>query len=306
MKTCTITLIGALILAAHPVWAFEDADCRKIVPTTISVRDDMRPGEAFAIVRDRALERASQQAVADVVGVTLRSQRSMEAKVVNDQVDERFQQRAMSQSKGLVRYKVTSERTEDSGDVRTVVVTVDAKVCLPKSPDLLKEVVFLGPTLSSRGDQLVEFRDALAQVFSKSPSFILAGNDPDGFHDVVITGRINEVEIRALANGPGTNLSGRPSVMGDGQAPTNFQRMRVNVTVEARRDDGTAVSHTADEFRNVTAERDRLDAINLYVPGILKKVAEDLHSKLLATRPGAGPVSGGPAPAGVNPAKPTW
>jgi len=278
-------------------------DCRETLPTETEVRMRVQ-GKPDAEVASTLRAMASVDAIQKTLGAVVRSRSQMDLSSEHgssngSHAESRFMQKMTSQAGGLVALSVVSESIADE------IATLKARavVCIPRDPSLLRETVTVGAFLSSRNEPLIDGVNALQAAFSSSKSFVIT-TERDAA-DWMIEGKINEVDVRTVNNAPGIAVSGKPSILGDGQV-SEVQRIRVNLTVVARRDDGMEISHTLNEFRNVPANRDALDAINLYLPGLLKKAAEELHGKLLAARPGSGAVASGTAPANVNPTKPTW
>jgi len=278
-------------------------DCRETLPTEISVQMRVQ-GRTDAEIAATLRTKASVDAIQKTLGTMVKSRAQIDLSAEHgsasgSRTESRFMQRMTAQAGGLVSLTVASEVI--GADVATL--TGSALVCIPRDPSMLRETVTVTKFLSSRDEPLSDGVNALQAVFSTSNSFVITTEQDVA--DWVIDGKIDEVDVRPVNNSPGSALSAKPSIIGDDQV-NDVQRIRVNLTVMAHRDDGTVITQTLNEFRNVPSNRDPLDAINLYVPGLLKKAAEDLHAKLLAARPGAPPAHGGGAPAGVNPAKPTW
>lgn len=308
-------LCGAIALSTpFSAFAFSDADCSAILPTTVHVTEEYRNGETIVNVRLRALNRAAQQAVLEKAGIALRSQRAQASGIatqsngdaVSKAAYSKFESRAMAQSSGLVRYKVMNETTIDAASAKQLVVSIDANVCIPASPDVLKPVIAFGETLSSRGQDLPIFRDILASTFSSTKSFIVAADDQI-FRDAVITGRINTVEIKIVENGPNPSLSGKPSIIG-GRDPTAFQRLNASVTLQATYEDGAVITSALSDSANIPINADPADAIQKRMPEILKKASLDLLSKMEAAKAQhvSAPVIAKPASAAPNISKPRW
>ena len=304
MTRFSILLLTLTLAGPHTAFAFSDSDCSAILPTKVQVKEEFQNGETVVTVRLRALDRASQLAVAEKVGVTMRSQRSSDVTSDNNGDSLKFRDRAMAQSKGLVRYKITDESTIDAATAKQIVLSIDANVCIPKSPDMLKPVLMFGETLSSRGQDLPLFRDILTSTFSSAQSFIVAGSDQI-FRDAVITGRINAVEIKTVENGPNPSLSGKPSVIG-GKDPTAYQKLTASVTLQAAYEDGAIISTTTFDTANIAINADPADAITKRMPEFLKKASLELMAKMEANKASqlGGAVTLPPAARKSN--KPTW
>jgi hypothetical protein len=276
-------VLSALVFAAPQfAFGFSDSDCSAILPTKVQVKEELQSGEAVLAARLRALDRATQLAVAEKIGVSIRSQRSSDVSSGSNGDSQRFRDRAMAQSKGLVRYKITDEKIADTAMSRQITLSIDANVCIPKSPDMLKPVVMFGETLSSRGQDLALFRDIIVSSFSGSQSFIVSGSEQI-FRDAVITGRINAVEIKTIVGGSNPSLSGNPSVIG-GKDPAAFQRLTASVTLQAEYEDGVVISTTAFDTANIAINVDPADAINRRMPEFLKKASLELMAKMEAIK----------------------
>ena len=283
MKILFFALLGYLVGVA-PAQAFDDADCSRIEVTNINISEELRAGELSDVTRTRAIDQAAREAVEQIVGTALRAKRSLEASSVNGQNDERFAERAMAQSKGLVRTRVVSESPASTA----IAYVIEIKVCIPVRADVLKDVVVLGPLLSSRGEAQPKLHDILAEIFSTSDSFTL-GSDADGYADVTISGRIAEVEIKTVSSSGNTNLSGGSPILGGGSAGPEIQRLRADVVLNAAKSDGTTITEDTSDFINVPANKDPTDAINSFMPKLIARAAENLRSKLISARSNAGP-----------------
>ena len=306
MTRYLILLLSLALATPHLAFAFSDSDCSAVLQTTVQVKEEFQTGETIVTVRLRALDRASQLAVAEKVGVTMRSQRSSDVTSDNNGDALKFRDRAMAQSKGLVRYRIIDESTIDAGTAKQIILSIDANVCIPKSPDILKPVIMFGDTLSSRGQELPLFREILTSIFSSTQNFIIAGSDQI-FRDAVITGRINTVEIKTVENGPNPSLSGKPSVIG-GKDPTAYQKLTASITLQAAYEDGAIISTTTFDTANIAINADPADAITKRMPEFLKKASLELMAKMEANK--ASQLGGSntikSTPAGPKSNKPTW
>src|ERR1035437_3166111 len=103
-------LIYGLSVIAAVAWSgvahsFSDSDCSRIVPGSYQVSEEFRASEPMAAVRQRAYQQLTELAVANVIGVRVKTQRRFEEKAENERIEERFRQKIMAQSQGFVRYK---------------------------------------------------------------------------------------------------------------------------------------------------------------------------------------------------------
>jgi hypothetical protein len=134
-----------------------------------------------------------------------------------------------------------------------------------------------------KGDEASEFKDALLDVFSASPS-LLVTDDPENAVDVEIDGSIDRIEWTStgrtfLPNVPAGAFA-KPS-----NAPTEIQRLTVGVTVRARRiDDNTIATVTLDRWKNFPPTADASSVAPAYVHDMLKQAALELQDKITALR----------------------
>ena len=306
MTRLSMALLTVILANPNLAFGFSDSDCSAILPTKVQVKEDFQNGETVATVRLRALDRAKQLAVAEKVGVTMRSQRSSDVTSDGNRDSLKFRDRAMAQSKGLVRYKITEESVASGAMSKQMILVIDAHVCVPKSADVLKPVFMIGETLSSRGQDLPIFREVVASVLSSSQSVIVAGADQI-FRDAVVTGQINAVDIKAVVSEPSPNLSGMPSVIG-GRDPSAYQKLTASVTLRASYEDGSVISTTTFDTANIAINADPADAINKRMPELLKRATFELIGKIEANNAsqsgGSSAARSGPSAPKSN--KPTW
>jgi hypothetical protein len=299
-------LIGAaaiVLAAAMPAHAF-DTECKEIVPTSLVVSDLLMGTGARTEVRQRLLDSAGEEAIRQVVGVKVSSRTGSEVSSVNNEVDERFQERMRVQSSGYARYQVVSEQVVEQGAERVLELAIDAEVCIPLRPALVREIVAVGPALNSKGENLAEFRDIIANAFSSSPAFSVSPPE-ETFADVTITGRINEVRVVELDNTTMVSLSSKGPLLGNSRAPDRINRITVNLTLEARRDeDGSVISHAVQDFTNSPVGRDPNDVLDRFIVRLITKATDELHDKLLSRRADAGGVA--PAAFKATTSNPSW
>jgi hypothetical protein len=273
---CGLSVIAAMACggAAH---AFSDSDCLRIVPGSYQVSEEFRASEPMAAVRQRALQQLTESAIANVIGVRVKSQRGSDDKAENNRIEERFHQKIMAQSQGLVHYNVSNENVSERDGRRILEIKATADVCVP-NPSALKDVVVIKEALSSRNEPLAEFRTALVQVFNASPYFTVA-SEADGFEDADVSARVVEVDVRDI-EAPADSLTAGA----DQSVKRKFKRIRAVIIAEAKYHDDDALRVMLDDFRTVPTDRDPLDAINLFIPAQLQRVAGMLVEKMTAAR----------------------
>lgn len=302
MKSAMILSVAALVAATVPASAFE-TECREVVSTTLVVSDVIVEGGAKIEVRQRLLESVGQEAIRQVIGVRVSSRTRSEVSSVNGEINERFMDRLRVQSSGYARYEVTSEQVVQQGGQKVLEIEVTAEVCIPLKPAVVREIVAVGPALNSRGENLTEFRDIIVNTFSTSPAFSVSPPEED-FADITITGRINEVRVVELDNSAATSLSSSGTILGSSQAPGRINRITVNLTLEARRDeDGSVVSHAVQEYTNSPVGRNTDDVLDRFIVKLIGKATDELHDKLLSRRADAASV---PTTAKKSSQTPNW
>ena len=140
-------------------WAFDDAECSRIVTTSQHQPVEIRPGEAIEIARARAMDEVSKLAVAEVVGGYVDSSRDDTSDLTNESdtrhardpasptgretgedrngVESKAVAVAKSHYRGLVRVKLRDEVLSGSPGHQTLDVSADVTVCQPKPDSML-------------------------------------------------------------------------------------------------------------------------------------------------------------------------
>lgn len=110
-----------------PILALEDKNCSRLQSVSTAVRERIERGEARSAARARAIEQASKDAVAQVIGIEVQSRRENKTEIADDKARSWFRQIEQSGLGGFARPKVVGER--DEGDI--IVMDVVVTVCVP-------------------------------------------------------------------------------------------------------------------------------------------------------------------------------
>jgi hypothetical protein len=260
-----------------------DHDCARVIDTEVTVSDEVRAGEATSTARARALMMASQAALTQTIGNRVSAESNYGLQAHNKDIDERLLHRIRSQASGFVKQQVTDERVDTQSGREMLFLHAKASVCVPRTPTLVKETARITSARNIKGDETAEFRDALLDAFSASPSLVVT-DDPENAVDLEIDARINRIEWA------GTGKSFPPDVPAGGlarppNAPTEVQRLTVGVTIHARRTDDNAIATVAlNRWKNFPPTADAASVAPAYVRDMLKQAALELQDKITALR----------------------
>ncbi len=260
-----------------------DHDCTRVIDTEVTVSDEVRAGEATSTAHARALLMVSQAALTQTIGNRVSAESSYGLQAHNKDIDERLLQRIRSQASGFVKQQVIDERIETQSGREMLFLHAKASVCVPRTPMLVKETARITSARNIKGAEAVEFRDALLDAFSASPSLVVT-DDPGNAVDLEIDARIDRIEWT------GTGKSFPPDVPAGGlarppNASTEIQRLTVGVTIHARRtDDNTITTVALDRWKNFPPTADAASVAPAYVRDMLKQAAVELKDKVTALR----------------------
>jgi hypothetical protein len=258
-------------------------DCREVVDTFVSARDEIRSGEPMASVRERVTQMLNTAAIKSGVGETISARtgyqlqsRTTEA---GNKIDERLANRMRSQASGFAKQQIVEEKTLRENGREFLVIDSQAQVCVPKSPALVKEVVRIGQTINIQQNNLPEFHDLLVNVFSTSIAF--AVSQPDNpFADYEVRGKLDRINLVELPVPDGEVVGAKRT------------RISVSVTVEAHGiDTEEIISSTVSDFKIFTRAGDPETQASDVARAIMRKAADELHNKLLLTRSQGAPAA---------------
>ena len=274
-------------------------DCREVISTPVQVRLKA-DGRSEAQLKSALRQLASLEAVQQVNGVIVRSRSeiamSSERSAGKTDSASAFQQRIKAQASGLVALTVTDE----SYDAERAFLKGDARVCIPKDMSSLKDPVYIGTFLSSRGEDLAEGRKIVETVLSSSRSFIAVNDEEDG--EWIVRGQIDSVDVHAYEVREAA--AGNPLLgIGDKADPGARQRIHVKGSIKASNRDGDLIVQGFDDFRVIAGDRDANDAIELWTPQLIRDAARKLQDAIVARRSGR---LSDPAPKAQSPQSPKW
>lgn len=134
-----LTALGApLVVNTEPAWAYDDKECLRFETVPISVEEDAASLGELDAARSRGLERTSQLAIAQVIGVKIEALRENRAEINNSTAEQRFAEHEQSVLRGLVRLKVIEESRRSTDQGMTLVLKSEATVCVPKPEVMVK------------------------------------------------------------------------------------------------------------------------------------------------------------------------
>jgi TPR repeat protein len=103
-----------------------------VVTYPITIQEPFSKPDEYPSARDRAVTRAIQDAIAEVIGVSLQSSRENQVSMHNEIADQKFSQIERSDIFGLARPKVLEESIDPSSGGSILKVRAEVTVCAPK------------------------------------------------------------------------------------------------------------------------------------------------------------------------------
>ena len=254
------------------VSAFE-IPCKAEPVTTVEVSDLITKGDSRVKVRQKLLETAVEEGIRTIVGVKVQSRTALQVSSSDGEINEKFLERMRAQSSGYASPEVLKEEILDSGGETVLSLRVKVTVCVPKNPALIKQVVSVGSTVNSNGEELDHFRSIIESVISSSNSFVLSNRDDRDFADIRISGDILDYNVTSrIIN------------------KKKYNRITVNYALKAEFEkDGSVSTHAAQEFRNVLARIDLDSATDTFMVDTITAGAQQLHDQLVAAVANARP-----------------
>ena len=132
-------IVAALVLAAsaltvEPARAFEEANCERLTEVQpADIQEPLQSASDYPAARERAIQRASQDAIAQVVGFSVQTSRENRIEMNNDQALQRFRQLDKSDMSGFVRPRVVAEKLASLGKSDAISMQISVVVCVPKA-----------------------------------------------------------------------------------------------------------------------------------------------------------------------------
>ena len=118
--------------------AFEDAECARIDTVQQSYSTEVPTSGDIDAARTRATTEMVKQAIAQVVGFDIRSQREATSKVENDRAEEKYNDAEQALLSGRVRVRVLDEQRTSQATGQNLKLIDEIKVCIPKPNAILK------------------------------------------------------------------------------------------------------------------------------------------------------------------------
>jgi hypothetical protein len=264
-RLATLSLL-LTFCSINSVSAF-DIPCKAEPFTTVVVSDTITKGASRIKARHMLLDSAVEEGIRTIAGVQVQSRSASQVSSTDGEINEKFLERMRAQSSGYGRPEVLKEEVLDSGGGSVLRLTVKVTVCVPKNPLLIKQVVSIGPTLNSRGEDLEDFRNIMESIFSSSKKFVLSKRGEGDFADIRVDGNILDYNVteRTINN-------------------KLYNRIDVNFALKAEFEkDGSISTHSAQEFTNVLARHDLNSAIDKFMVSTLTTGTQQFHDKLAAS-----------------------
>ena len=170
--------------------------CSETSKTRITTEEYLSESKSFIELKKYVIDVSLQNAFQQVNGSELRNFESKGVIDENGEQDYNFNQASYSKYEGLIHsYEVVSQEILDLGSgVKVLSVVIDATICIKDKNAKTKDVLLVGD-FKYKNSSLPALKSEIEAVFSKqSKSFELTyGNPRDNYHDVLITGRIEEI-----------------------------------------------------------------------------------------------------------------
>lgn len=131
--------VAATLLLGGPALSYDDSDCARQETVAVSVDEDFGGWSEMDAARKRALDRTSQLAISQVVGVEVKSSRENRAEIVNSDAEQRFKQLEQTNLAGFVRVKILEENRKATDTGGSLSIKSEVTVCVPKSQTVRKE-----------------------------------------------------------------------------------------------------------------------------------------------------------------------
>ena len=138
LRRAVLLSVGCLVFThISSANAFEEADCARIETVQQSYTTEVPTGSSVDAARTRATTEMVKQAIAQVVGFDVRSQREEVSKIENDRAEEKYNDAEEALLSGRVRVRVLDEQRTVLSAVQTLKMTDEVKVCIPKPSAIL-------------------------------------------------------------------------------------------------------------------------------------------------------------------------
>jgi hypothetical protein len=161
---------------AEPVDPFAEK-CLSVIDVPIVQRDTLPVIDDYGKVRRHLVDQAAAEAIEQVVGMAIASDREVKIALHNEVADSRYSENMSGGSEGLVRTRVTKEEVINPSDGRFLSMEFVFSVCIPKEPKR--------PAVRITGTPEAFFDPATGDPkvwYWRSPSGDFEFFDNEGFH----------------------------------------------------------------------------------------------------------------------------
>lgn len=108
--------------------------CRSVIDVPITQRDSLPTIDEYGKVRRRLVDQAAAEAIEQVVGMAIASDREVKMALHNEVTDSQYSEKMSGGSEGLVRTKVVKEEVLSQAEGRFLSMAFIFSVCIPKKP----------------------------------------------------------------------------------------------------------------------------------------------------------------------------
>jgi hypothetical protein len=124
-------LVAIMLVCGASAQAFDENDCRRLETVNISIAEDFSVPAEVDGARRRALDRAGAEAIRQVIGESVHSERESRSEINNSSAAQGFREQQRAYLKGLIRLKIIEEAKLGT----TLNVDAEVTVCVPKPED---------------------------------------------------------------------------------------------------------------------------------------------------------------------------
>lgn len=129
---------GSLFLSDGPARAEEPdpfaSKCVSVINVPVKLREPLLDIGDFSKVRRRAIDRAAEQAVEEVLGMEIASSREVKTALNNEIADSHYKEEMAGESGGLVRPAIVNLDVVEESGARFLALEAKVSVCVPRKP----------------------------------------------------------------------------------------------------------------------------------------------------------------------------
>lgn len=292
----------ALFALASGVDGQTVTDCKETRSTRVEAREFVPERLSYQDIRTRTLNGALVDAVKQTLGTRVAQIFTTQTSTSNNNVDEQSRDLSSEKARGYVKsYKVVSERIEGQGNAKTMIIIVDAEVCVP-SAQRDKDVVAIGDFILSNGRKWDQARSIIAGKASQAKNLVVGSGMPNSIpHDIEVKGRLISFETADIVDKDSQGMSIFGALLGtigaatarDKDAPnlqgladklgaaSKKKRVTVVVAIEAvKRTDNELVSETSEASVEIPGDQNPQSVAENLIRNAVAVAATNLFAKL--------------------------